>query len=189
MCLTKHHAKKTYWENKGIAPRILDLGTRWKWVVSFTPRPLYSQRKRPWYPLHRPEPLWTRWWRNKFPASAGNRTLEPRSSQKYKSAFIMRSLQQCVVVTLYEGVSKNFRTGRLERELQMVQLSATRCSCIAILWVSLVSFAAITLCVASQWVFVVVVVVVVCFVIDSVRKLLDIPSYVSANHQFEHPSS
>jgi hypothetical protein len=38
----------------------------------------------------------------------------------------------------------------LERELHMVQLSATRCSCIAILWVSLVSFAAITLCVASQ---------------------------------------
>jgi hypothetical protein len=50
----------------------------------------------------------------------------------------------------YEGVSKSFRTGRLERELQMVQLSATRCSCIAILWVSLVSFAAITLCVASR---------------------------------------
>jgi hypothetical protein len=34
---------------------------------------------------------------------------------------------------MYEGVSKSFRTGRLERELQMVQLSATRCSCIAIL--------------------------------------------------------
>jgi hypothetical protein len=34
---------------------------------------------------------------------------------------------------LYEDVSKSFRTGRLERELQMVQLSATRCSCIAIL--------------------------------------------------------
>jgi hypothetical protein len=33
----------------------------------------------------------------------------------------------------YEGVSKSFRTGRLERELQMVQLSATRCSCITIL--------------------------------------------------------
>jgi hypothetical protein len=43
-----------------------------------------------------------------------------------------------------------------------------------------VNFAAITLCVASQRVFVVVVVVVVVvvyFVIDSVRKLLDIPSY------------
>jgi hypothetical protein len=33
--------------------------------------------------------------------------------------------------TTYEGVSKNFRTGRLERELKMVQLSDTRCSCIA----------------------------------------------------------
>jgi hypothetical protein len=50
----------------------------------------------------------------------------------------------------YIGVSKRFRTGRQERELQMVQLSATRCSCIAILWVSLVSFAATTLCVPSQ---------------------------------------
>jgi len=37
----------------------------------------------------------------------------------------------------HEGVSKSFWTGRLERELQMVQLSATRCSCIAILWVRL----------------------------------------------------
>jgi hypothetical protein len=33
--------------------------------------------------------------------------------------------------SLYEGVSKSFRTGGLERELQMVQLSVTRCSCIA----------------------------------------------------------
>jgi hypothetical protein len=39
--------------------------------------------------------------------------------------------------------SKSSRTSRLERELQMIQLSATRCSCIAILWDSLVSFAAI----------------------------------------------
>jgi hypothetical protein len=72
---------------------------------------------------------------------------------------------------VYEGVSKSFRTGRLERELQLVQLSATRCSCIAILWVRPASFAAITLCVASQRV------LVVYFVIDSVRKLLVTPSY------------
>jgi hypothetical protein len=58
-----------------------------------------------------------------------------------------------VSIRIYEGVSKSFRTGRQERELQMVQLSATRCSCIAILWVSLVIFAANTLCVASQRVF------------------------------------
>jgi hypothetical protein len=40
---------------------------------------------------------------------------------------------------MYEGVSKSFRTDRLERELQMVQLSATRCGFIAVLWISLVS--------------------------------------------------
>jgi hypothetical protein len=61
----------------------------------------------------------------------------------------------------------------VERELQMIQFSATRCSCIAIFGVSLMSFAAITLCVASQRMFV----VVVYFVINSVRKLLDTPSY------------
>jgi len=71
------------------------------------------------------------------------------------------------------GVAKSFRTGRLERELQMVQLPATRCSYIAILWVSLVSFAAITLCVVSHRVF---IVLSVYFVIVSVRNLLDTPS-------------
>jgi hypothetical protein len=35
----------------GIAPRILDLGTRWRSVVSFTPQPLYPQRKSPSYLL------------------------------------------------------------------------------------------------------------------------------------------
>jgi hypothetical protein len=65
------------------------------------------------------------------------------------------------------------------RELQIVQLSATRCSCIAILWVSLVSFAAITLCVASQRVF---IVMRVYFVIDSVRKILDTHSYHCLHH-------
>jgi len=49
----------------------------------------------------------------------------------------------CVVVCTYEGVSRSFRTGRLEQEVQMIKLSATRCSYIAILWVSLVSFASI----------------------------------------------
>jgi hypothetical protein len=37
----------------GIAPRIFDLGTRWRWVVSFTPLPLYPQGKSPFYPLDR----------------------------------------------------------------------------------------------------------------------------------------
>jgi hypothetical protein len=75
-----------------------------------------------------------------------------------------------VTLSSYERVSKSFRTCRLKRELQMTQLSVTKCSYIAILWISLVSFAAITLCVASQRVF---IVVSVYFVMDSVRKRLD----------------
>jgi len=77
-----------------------------------------------------------------------------------------------VTFIFYEGISKSFWTGHLEQDLQMVRLSATRCSCIAILWVSLATFAAITLCVSSQWVF-----VVVYFLVDSVQKLLDTPLY------------
>jgi hypothetical protein len=67
------------------------------------------------------------------------------------------------IIIVDECVSVSFRTGRLERELRMVQLSATRCSCVAI-----------TLCIASQRVFI----VVVYFVIDSVRKLLDTSLYI-----------
>jgi len=88
---------------------------------------------------------------------------------------LLRKIQRINLIRKYvystlehKGVTPQiFRTGHLERELQMVHLS------IVILWVSLVSFAAITLCVASQRGFI----VVVYFVIDSVRKLLDTPSY------------
>jgi hypothetical protein len=80
-----------------------------------------------------------------------------------------RWVGQLIPLLAYVGVSVIFRTDRLKRELQMVQLSAPRCSFVAILWVSIMSFAAITLCVASQPVFI----AVVYFVIDSVRKRLD----------------
>jgi hypothetical protein len=53
LCLTMHHAMKTYWGSGGIAPSILDLGTRWRWVVSFTTRPLYPQEKSLCFPLDR----------------------------------------------------------------------------------------------------------------------------------------
>jgi len=42
---------KAYWRSGGTAPRILDFGTRWKRVVGFTLRPLYTQGKSRWYPL------------------------------------------------------------------------------------------------------------------------------------------
>jgi hypothetical protein len=49
----EHYAMKAYWGSGCIAPRILDLGTAWRLVVSFTPRSLYSQGESPWYPFDR----------------------------------------------------------------------------------------------------------------------------------------
>jgi hypothetical protein len=37
--LTKHHAMRTYWESRGEVPRILNICTRRRRTVSFTPRP------------------------------------------------------------------------------------------------------------------------------------------------------
>jgi hypothetical protein len=51
--LTQHHAMKAYWRSGGIAPCILDLGTRWRWVVSFTARPLYPPEKETLVPMMR----------------------------------------------------------------------------------------------------------------------------------------
>jgi hypothetical protein len=41
------------WRNGWIDPRVLDLSTSLRWVVSCTPRPLYSRGKIPLYPLDR----------------------------------------------------------------------------------------------------------------------------------------
>jgi len=51
--LSEHHALEAYCRSGGIAARFLDLSTRWRWVVSFTTRPLCPQVKSPWYPLDR----------------------------------------------------------------------------------------------------------------------------------------
>jgi len=53
MRLIKHQAIKTYWESGDIGQRTLDLGTRWRWVVSFTPWPPYRRGKSPRYPFDR----------------------------------------------------------------------------------------------------------------------------------------
>jgi len=47
LCLIKHQATKTYWGSGGISSSILNLDTRWRWVVSFTLRPLYPRVKSP----------------------------------------------------------------------------------------------------------------------------------------------
>jgi hypothetical protein len=44
---------ESVWVSGGIAPRILNLCTRWRWVVSFMTQPLYPRGKNPRYPLDR----------------------------------------------------------------------------------------------------------------------------------------
>jgi hypothetical protein len=41
------------WGSGCIDPHFLDLGTSWRWVVSFTPLPPYPKGKSPRYPLER----------------------------------------------------------------------------------------------------------------------------------------
>jgi hypothetical protein len=66
-------AMKAYWRSEGIAPHILDLGTRWRWVVTFTSWPLYPQEKSSWYPLDRRlgGPQSQTWWGEKYSALTG----------------------------------------------------------------------------------------------------------------------
>jgi len=40
-CLINHHAIKIYWGNESIGPHILNLCTRWRWGVRFSPRLLH----------------------------------------------------------------------------------------------------------------------------------------------------
>jgi hypothetical protein len=51
--------------SRGKNPPLLNLGTRWKCVISFTPLPLYPQRSKVWYPFDmmqgRPQSLSERW--------------------------------------------------------------------------------------------------------------------------------
>jgi len=49
----KRHALKTYGGGGSgyIVPRIFNLGTRWRWVVNFTPRMLYPGERAPPVPI------------------------------------------------------------------------------------------------------------------------------------------
>jgi len=75
----------------GISPTILDLGTGWRTVVIFPPRPLYVRLKKSLYPLISrlcgSEPVWTfpRSW--KYLSSFGNRISIPRVSSLWCSTY------------------------------------------------------------------------------------------------------
>jgi hypothetical protein len=82
---------KTFWGSGGTAPRIIDLGTMWRWVVSFTHCPLYPH-----------DTQWIGGWvgpragleavvRRKIPAHTGTRTLDhsPHSPALYHWAILV----------------------------------------------------------------------------------------------------
>jgi hypothetical protein len=50
LCLIKHH---TIRQERRYSSTILDLCTRWRWVLSFMPLPLYPWGNHPHYPLDR----------------------------------------------------------------------------------------------------------------------------------------
>jgi hypothetical protein len=54
-------------------------------------------------------------------------------ADKFYEVIAPRPCDQGMIMAVHEDLSKSFRTGRLERDLQMVPLSATVCSCIGIL--------------------------------------------------------
>jgi hypothetical protein len=89
---TEHHARKAFRGSGGIAPRILVLGTRWKWAISFKPWPLYPQGKSPWYPLDNTGiaqwysvGLWAGWSGFRVPAAVGNFSLHRRVQTGYRN--------------------------------------------------------------------------------------------------------
>jgi hypothetical protein len=63
---------KTYGGSRSIDPCILVLDTIWRWMVNFTPRPLYLQGKSPSYLLDR---------RLCGPQSRSGRSAEEKNSQ------------------------------------------------------------------------------------------------------------
>jgi hypothetical protein len=85
---------KAYWGSGSIAPRILDLGTSWRCVVSLTPRPLYPQGKSPWYPLDR---------RLGGPQSRSGRGGEEKNSQPLSGLepLIIQPVAQCYTTTKF----------------------------------------------------------------------------------------
>jgi hypothetical protein len=51
LCIIKHHVTKTYREWREAASRVMNLGTRWRWVVSFEPPDALTPGNEPPVPI------------------------------------------------------------------------------------------------------------------------------------------
>jgi hypothetical protein len=70
------HAMKAFTRSGGIAPPILNLGTRWSPVINFMPRPLHPRERTPGTHWMRgpPQLVWTLWRKDRSLAPASNQT-------------------------------------------------------------------------------------------------------------------
>jgi hypothetical protein len=99
LCVTnKELRSEDVWGSGCIDPHFLDPGFSWRWVVSFTPRPLYSRGKSSQYPLDRrlnePQNRYGRRGEEKSLSPIGTRTPVPRPSSPQPVA-IPNTLYPC----------------------------------------------------------------------------------------------
>jgi hypothetical protein len=103
---------KTYWGSGGIAPRLLDLDTRCRWLARFTSRATLPPGKEPPVPVGyeagwAPEPVWTRHRREKFPAPVGNRTpiiISSRASHYTDWAIPAHNVQNTNIMSKHQPI-------------------------------------------------------------------------------------
>jgi hypothetical protein len=93
--------------NGSIAPRILDFGTRWKCVVSFTIRPFYPQGNSPWYSLNR---------RLGRPQSRSGRSGEEKNSQ------LLPRLEPPIIQPVAQRYTTKLSRLLLERHMYQIYL-------------------------------------------------------------------
>jgi hypothetical protein len=105
------------WGSGCMDPHFLDLGTSWRWVVSFTTRPLY-----PWYPLDRrlggPQSRSGRCGKNSWPYQDSNfdpSVIQPIASRYTDYAIpVPNTVSQYIVyMKLLLGPGKIFTTSRV----------------------------------------------------------------------------
>jgi hypothetical protein len=110
------------WGSACIDPHFLDLGTSWRWVVRFTPLPLYPRGKSPRYPSDRrlggPQSRSGRFGEEKILDPTGTRTATPQSSSQaldrlnYPGSYLLtcrkeiQCYRMCVYLALYDLMIK-----------------------------------------------------------------------------------
>jgi hypothetical protein len=98
-----------------MAPRILNLGTRWRWVITFTPQPLYSQGKS----LRHPMNLRLGWPQNRSGRGGRKKSFLPGPCRECNVGRASRSL-----VIILEGLYKS-QNSSLCKVLSFPQASCT----------------------------------------------------------------